>query len=95
MLHKQDAQHANYTATSSRPEAADGKKRNMTSKVITIYTYQLSLQCITYTYIFLSFSFCLIIHIVNNHDYIIILTLVHPIDSCADILFKSDLCLKA
>lgn len=79
MLHKQDAQNANYTATSSRPEAADGKKRNMTSKVIAIYIYQLSLQCITYTYIFLSFSFCLIIHIVNNHDYIIILTLVHPL----------------
>lgn len=51
-----------------------------------IHIYQLSLQCITNTYIFLSCSFCPIIVykniIVNNHDCIIILTLVHPIDDC-------------
>lgn len=43
-----------------------------------IHIYQLSLQCITNTYIFLSCSFCPIIVykniIVNNHDCIIILT---------------------
>lgn len=38
MLHKQDAQNASHAATSSRTGDADGKERNLTSKVVTIYT---------------------------------------------------------
>lgn len=39
MLHKQDAQNTSHAATSSRTVDADGKERNLTSKVVTIYTY--------------------------------------------------------
>lgn len=63
MLHKQDAQHANYTATSSRPEAADGKKEKYDIQGY-CYIYIPAQFTMHYIYIYI-----LVLQLLSNNSY--------------------------